>query len=99
MSDKAVFTEDFKTTPFWWEAYRPADGVTMMTYLGHMVARAIIERRPTTSSAYGAEPLPTRPFYNGNPWFLPAVGSWYQLRDHLDRRIAIARGGPTDRHR
>ena len=25
MSDRAVFTEDFKTTPFWWEAYRPAD--------------------------------------------------------------------------
>ena len=74
-------------------------GITMMTYLGHMVARAIIERRPTTSSAYGAEPLPTRPFYNENPWFLPAVESWYQLRDHLDRRIAIARGDPTDRHR
>jgi glycine/D-amino acid oxidase-like deaminating enzyme len=70
-------------------------GITMMTYLGHMVARAIIERRPTTRSAYGIEPLRTRPFYNGDTWFLPAVGGWYQLRDNLDRRIAIARGAPA----
>ena len=70
-------------------------GITMMTYLGHAVARAILERRPTTRSAYGAQPLPTHPLYTGNPWFLPAVGSWYQLRDHWDRRVAIARGGAT----
>jgi hypothetical protein len=28
------------------------------------------------------------PFYAGNPWFLPAVGSWYRFRDWLDRTLA-----------
>ncbi|SDR63461.1 Glycine/D-amino acid oxidase [Rhizobiales bacterium GAS113] len=71
-------------------------GITMMTYLGHAVACAILERRPTTRSAYGAKPLPTHPLYTGNPWFLPAVGSWYQLRDAMDRRIAVMRSGWTE---
>ena len=32
--------------------------------------------------------FPTLPFYSGNPWFLPAIGSWYRMRDWLDRRLA-----------
>ena len=66
-------------------------GITMMTYLGHRVARSIIEREPLSSSAYGAEPLPTHALYNGTPWFLPAVGTWYQFRDNWDRQAALAR--------
>jgi len=27
-------------------------------------------------------------FYSGNPWFLPAIGTWYRFRDWLDRTIA-----------
>jgi glycine/D-amino acid oxidase-like deaminating enzyme len=72
-------------------------GVTMMTCLGHKVARAILERRPIGASAYGARPLPTHPLYTGEPWFLPAVGTWYQMRDALDRRLAVSRHGPPER--
>jgi hypothetical protein len=29
--------------------------------------------------------FPTRPFYRGNPWFLPAVLRWYSMMDRLGR--------------
>jgi glycine/D-amino acid oxidase-like deaminating enzyme len=71
-------------------------GITMMTYLGYVVARSVLEGGAVMRSAYGAEKLPTHPLYTGNPWFLPVVGSWYQFRDALDRRIAVARSGSAE---
>ncbi|WP_157041222.1 hypothetical protein [Roseobacter sp. MED193] len=28
--------------------------------------------------------FPTRPFYRGTPWFLPAAVSWYRWKDQLE---------------
>jgi len=62
-------------------------GVVMMTHLGHRTALKILGRtnRP---SAFDGLPFETRPLYYGTPWFLPAVGAWYRLRDWIDRRTA-----------
>ena len=62
-------------------------GVAMMTYLGWQTARKIagVGNRPC---AFDAEDFPDHPLYSGNPWFLPAIGAWYRLRDELDRRFA-----------
>jgi hypothetical protein len=62
-------------------------GVAMMTYLGWQTARKIagVANR---QNAFDAEEFPTHPLYSGNPWFLPAVGGWYRLRDSVDRRLA-----------
>jgi glycine/D-amino acid oxidase-like deaminating enzyme len=62
-------------------------GVAMMTYLGTQTGRKIagVANRP---SHYDGEDFPDHPLYGGNPWFLPAVGSWYRLRDSLDRLAA-----------
>lgn len=62
-------------------------GVAMMTYLGWQTARKIagVANQP---SAFDTEQFPTHPLYSGNPWFLPAIGGWYRLRDNLDRRLA-----------
>jgi glycine/D-amino acid oxidase-like deaminating enzyme len=62
-------------------------GVAMMTYLGWQTARKIagVANQP---SAFDTEDFPTHPLYSGNPWFLPAIGSWYRFRDELDRRLA-----------
>jgi glycine/D-amino acid oxidase-like deaminating enzyme len=59
-------------------------GVAMMTYLGHQTARRIAgtANRP---SAFETEHFPSHPLYRGNPWFLPAIGAWYRLRDQIDR--------------
>ena len=60
-------------------------GVVMMTYLGHKLARLIIDGKPVESSAYGT-PMRTHPLYRGKPWFMPALGSYYQVRDVVDKR-------------
>lgn len=60
-------------------------GVAMMSYLGHCVARKIAEAPRGPINAFDMGEIPGHPFYFGNPWFLFAVGSWYQARDALDR--------------
>src|SRR5262245_48136478 len=59
-------------------------GVAMATYLGHQVALKIAGRA-AAPCAFDGLPFPTRPTYTGNPWFLPVVGSYYRLRDRLER--------------
>jgi glycine/D-amino acid oxidase-like deaminating enzyme len=62
-------------------------GVAMMTYLGWQTARKIAGIA-NYACAFDSPEFPDHPLYNGNPWFLPAVGSWYRLRDRLDRMAA-----------
>lgn len=62
-------------------------GVAMMTYLGTQTARKIAGVANYQCS-FDAEEFPDHPLYSGNPWFLPAVGSWYRFRDSVDRAMA-----------
>ena len=59
-------------------------GIPMGTYLGHKTALRVLGD-PQGSCAFDGRPFPTRPFYTGNPWFLPLVMGWYNLRDRLAR--------------
>jgi hypothetical protein len=34
-------------------------------------------------------PFPTRPLYVGKPWFLPAVVSWYRIRDRIQYQRSV----------
>jgi glycine/D-amino acid oxidase-like deaminating enzyme len=58
-------------------------GVVTMTHLGRQAAHQILGTANRVS-AFSRLPFPTMPFYGGNPWFLPMVGSYYRLRDRLD---------------
>jgi glycine/D-amino acid oxidase-like deaminating enzyme len=62
-------------------------GVAMMTYLGYQVARKIA-RLSNAPCAFDNRDFPGHPLYSGNPWFLPALGGYYRLRDRLDRMLA-----------
>jgi glycine/D-amino acid oxidase-like deaminating enzyme len=62
-------------------------GIAMMTYLGWQTARKIA-RTSNDRCAFDAPDFPDHPLYSGNPWFLPAIGSWYRLRDRLDRLVS-----------
>jgi hypothetical protein len=55
----------------------------MASYLGHQIALKLLGRaeRPCP---FDTQDFPTRPFYRAKPWFLPAVGAWYRLRDEVD---------------
>ncbi|WP_264713316.1 NAD(P)/FAD-dependent oxidoreductase [Limobrevibacterium gyesilva] len=58
-------------------------GVVTMTHLGRQAAHQILgdANRP---SAFSRLPFPTMPLYNGTPWFMPLIGTYYKLRDRLD---------------
>jgi glycine/D-amino acid oxidase-like deaminating enzyme len=62
-------------------------GVAMMTYLGWQTARKIA-RATNVVCSFDAPVFPGHRLYSGAPWFLPAIGSWYRLRDRIDRLIA-----------
>jgi glycine/D-amino acid oxidase-like deaminating enzyme len=58
-------------------------GVAMASYLGHQLALKLLGRTNRPCPFDGLD-FPTRPLYDGRPWFLPAVGAWYRWRDALD---------------
>ena len=58
-------------------------GVTMMTYLGYRLARALLGGVVIGASAYDSD-APTHMLYRGTPWFMPLLGTAYQLRDAMD---------------
>ncbi|WP_149535942.1 NAD(P)/FAD-dependent oxidoreductase [Siccirubricoccus phaeus] len=63
-------------------------GVAMATWLGHNVALKLAGAANERFALDGL-PFPTRPFYSGDPsWVLPFIGSWYRLRDRIDRMAA-----------
>ncbi|UFN48314.1 FAD-binding oxidoreductase [Roseomonas sp. OT10] len=62
-------------------------GVAMASWLGHRAALRIAGA-DNEGFALADLPFPTLPTYDGRPWFLPAVGSWYRLRDRIDRIAA-----------
>lgn len=62
-------------------------GVAILSYLGAEVGKKILGQANRVPSFDGQD-FPTRPFYTGNPWMLPAVGNWYRFRDWLDRTLA-----------
>ena len=62
-------------------------GIAMMTYLGYQTARKIA-RATNYACAFDSPDFPDHALYSGNPWFLPLIGSYYRLRDRVDRMLA-----------
>ena len=62
-------------------------GVAMMTYLGTQTGRKIAGTANRACS-YDTEDFPDHALYSGTPWFLPAIGTYYRLRDRIDRSLA-----------
>ncbi len=57
-------------------------GIPSATYYGRKIGLAIAGR-PGGDTALAGLDFPSQPFYNGNPWFLPALILGYRLRDRL----------------
>ena len=56
-------------------------GVAMATYLGEQIARRMAGE-PIDHPLFD-DRFPAIPLYAGNPWFLPFVGAYYQVKDWL----------------
>ncbi|WP_428545101.1 NAD(P)/FAD-dependent oxidoreductase [Profundibacter sp.] len=57
-------------------------GVGRATYFGHKAALKMLGDKGGETALDGLE-FPTRAFYNGKPWFLPAVLRWQSIMDHF----------------
>ena len=60
-------------------------GMPMSTWLGYKLALRVLGDADG-ATAFDERHFPTRPFYRGQPWFLPAVVGWYALKDALEMR-------------
>jgi glycine/D-amino acid oxidase-like deaminating enzyme len=60
------------------------NGIVMMSYLGHRLGGAIAAGVDPGEIAFGA-PLPSHVLYRRTAWFMPILGSYYQMRDAIDR--------------
>ncbi|WP_425406676.1 NAD(P)/FAD-dependent oxidoreductase [Hwanghaeella sp.] len=67
-------------------------GVSMASYLGMRTGQKILGLAEGKTGFDGML-FPTRPFYTGNPWFLPWVVSWYRWRDQQECRKALGTRG------
>ena len=56
-------------------------GVALASWLGDQVGRAMAGQGPWP--ALSEAPFPSIPLYFGRPWFLPAAGAYYALKDRL----------------
>ncbi|MAC80026.1 MAG: FAD-dependent oxidoreductase [Rhodobacteraceae bacterium] len=64
-------------------------GVSMAGYLGMRVGQKVLGLAEGRT-AFDDVPAPTRPFYTGRPWFLPAAVSYYRWLDARQCRAAAA---------
>lgn len=64
-------------------------GVSMASYLGMRLGQKVLGKKEGRT-AFDDLPHSTRPFYRGNPWFLPAVVAWYRWRDRMQYQRAHA---------
>lgn len=55
-------------------------GISNQTYMGHRIAEYMLGRPEADRGVVGNR-FPKIWFYNGNPWFLPIVGSFYRWQD------------------
>lgn len=66
-------------------------GVSMASYLGMRIGQKVLGMREGIT-AFDGMPHPTRPFYRGKPWFLPAAVSLYRWRDQRECSRALKAG-------
>lgn len=57
-------------------------GVVWAPWLGMKAALSVLGE-VEAQSIFDEDPIQTRPFYDGKPWFLPAVIGWYGLKDRF----------------
>jgi len=65
-------------------------GVVMMSWLGYRTG-LMASGKLNSESAFGRRRLPAFPLYREKPWFLPALGKYYQMRDWIDRCLDSAK--------
>ena len=58
-------------------------GVGMASYLGMRTGQSVLQL-PEGKTSFCDIPMPTKPLYKGNPWFLAPAVAYYKFRDKLN---------------
>ncbi len=58
-------------------------GVVWAPWVGMQAAYKLLGKKVERRSAFDFQPPASVPFYNGNPWFMPAIIQGYRLQDRL----------------
>lgn len=72
----------FRRDGAWYAGGYSGSGVVWARWFGQKIAQQILGM-PNGASAFECEPPPAVPFFDGRPWFLPAVLGWNGLMDRL----------------
>ena len=59
-------------------------GVVLSTWLGRKAALTALGRKEG-ETAFAQQPFPARPYYRGQPWFIPMAAAWYRIADRIGR--------------
>ena len=57
-------------------------GVARASFFGHKLGLKMLGDE-AGRTAFDDMPFDTRPFYNGKPWFIPALLLWHRMADRL----------------
>ena len=58
-------------------------GVARSSFFGTKLGHKMLGNEEEGATAFDDLSFETRPFYTGNPWFLPAIVRWHRLADRL----------------
>jgi len=58
-------------------------GVARSSFFGHKLGHKILGNKEKGRTAFDNLPFNTKPFYTGNPWFMPMVLNWHRVADRL----------------
>jgi glycine/D-amino acid oxidase-like deaminating enzyme len=58
-------------------------GVVWAPWLGRKAANMILGNDEQAQTYFAHKSFPTKPFYKGNPWFMPFVIKWYGIKDRF----------------
>jgi glycine/D-amino acid oxidase-like deaminating enzyme len=70
----------------WFAAGYNFAGVPMGTYLGMKLAHRIVGSKQG-ETVFEEKAFPTKAFYRGNPWFVPAAMRYFDLNDFIKARL------------
>ncbi len=58
-------------------------GVARSTYFGQKLGYKMLDQKEKGHTAFDDLHFKTKPFYSGNPWFMPMVLNWHRVADRL----------------
>ena len=67
----------------WYAMGYCGSGVARASYFGTKLGQKILGNDDAGRTSFDDMPMPTKPFYTGNPWFMAPIIQWHRLLDRF----------------